>query len=136
MQENYSSQQDIKSLSEKLTLSGRDYELLNKESTACVNIRFIGAFNNRHVVWNAKIQTLKNKFNARLQSLAAGTEEHQLRQSIDISQNNDHYAINIALNLQQIDEAAIKRTIIMIRKYKRLHSGCHEYGETITFKTD
>jgi len=134
MHDKYSSQQNIKALSEKLTAGRRDYELVNRESDACVNICFIGSFNNRQVIWNAKIQTLKNKFSKSLPDLEAGVDEHPLRQSIDISENNEHYAINVALNLRQIDEAAIKRTIIMVRKYKRLHSGCHEYGEAVMFK--
>jgi len=134
MQENYSPQHDVKALSEKLTACRQDYELINRESGTCVNICFIGIFNNRQVVWNANIQTLKNKIRESLFNLTTDLDDISIRQSIEVSENNDHYAINVALNLKQIDEAAIKRTIIMVRKYKRLYSGYYEYGEAITFK--
>jgi hypothetical protein len=136
MQENHSSQQAVKALAEKLMEVGCDFELLNRESDACISIRFVGPFNNRQVIWNATIRTLQDKFSEATAAPTTGFAKKCFKQSINISENNEYYAIEIALNLRQIDEAAIKRTIIMIRKYKRLHIGCHEYGEAVTFKTD
>ena len=136
MQENHSYQQAVKALSEKLKVDKSDFELINRESDVCVSIRFIGSFNNRQVIWNAKIHTLQNKFRESIAAAEPGSTEQTLRQSIDISKENEDYGIEVALNLREINEAVIKRTIIMIRKYKRLHSGCHEYGESVMFKTD
>lgn len=77
----------------------------------------------------------QNKFSeASLNLGGSHLSEMSIRQSIEVSENNNSYAVNIALNLKKIDEAAIERTIIMVRKYKFLHFGCHEYGETVTFK--
>lgn len=41
---------------------------------------------------------------------------------------DDIYQLEVGLNVKQIDKAVIERTIIMIRQYRRLQSGCHEYG--------
>jgi len=39
----------------------------------------------------------------------------------------------VVLDIPRIDEPAILRTIIMIRNYKRLYPGRHEFGEPRTF---
>ena len=101
-----------------------------------VRIRFTGLFHNTQVIWNANIYTLQNRFRHGAQSSTYVINELPIKQCIDICENTDSYDIDIALNLSQIDQATIKRTIIMVRKYKRLHLGRHEYGETITFKPD
>ncbi|MCK7581424.1 MAG: hypothetical protein MZV65_41195 [Chromatiales bacterium] len=41
--------------------------------------------------------------------------------------------LDVALDIPQIDEPTILRTIIMIRNYKRLHPGRHEFGEPRAF---
>lgn len=123
-------------LLEKLKGTGQDYELLERISDESVAIRFVGRFNDMQVVWDARITTLQYKCRETQSDVAHIGEPCRLRQSIDICENSDGYNIDIALNLARIDEAAIKRTIIMIRKYKRLHIGHHEYGEAITLKPD
>lgn len=120
-------------LSKKPVIDGLEYELVKRISKDCVYIRFTGPFNNSQVLWDAKIHTLEDKSKHRLK---AGIGQCSLKQSINISENNNSYNIDIALNLKEIDEAAIKRTIIMIRKYKRLHLGYYEYGEAFTFNLD
>jgi len=120
-------QQAAKNLVEKLIRSGQAYELVERISSARVLIRFTGPFHHEPVVWQADIRTLRDKFGG----IQSGHEQHDFRQSIEIFENNESYSINIALNLNEIDEAAIKRTIIMVRKYKRLHLGYHEYGEAV-----
>jgi hypothetical protein len=39
-------------------------------------------------------------------------------------------ALTVGLNLTAIDEPTIKKTLIMIRNFKRLKLGRHEWGET------
>jgi len=133
MQENNRFTQAAKTLSERLIIDGLEYELVKRISDDCVYIRFTGPFNDAQVVWNAKIQTLQAKFRHHKNDVEAGIDQTSFKQSIDISEKDNSYNIDIALNLKEIDEAAIKRTIIMIRKYKRLHPGHHEYGEAMTF---
>ena len=42
------------------------------------------------------------------------------------------YSLNVGLDLKTIDEAVIKKTIIMIRNYKRLRIGRIEFGSMHT----
>ena len=41
-------------------------------------------------------------------------------------------ALTVGLNLAVIDEPAIRKTLIMVRNYKRLGFGRHEWGEVPT----
>lgn len=86
-----------------------------------LSLQFIGPFNGQPVVWNARLYTMQ----AYAESHPVGDDPLQV---IDIRQENGGYLIDIALNISQIDQAAVERTIIMVRKYKRLRLGRHEYG--------
>ena len=44
--------------------------------------------------------------------------------------------ITIGLNVPKLDAAVIEKTTIMIRNYKRLQTGRHEYGERFEFVLD
>ena len=136
MVENKSIENEINIFLASLAKNNREYELVERESDFCVRIRFPGLLMGKQVVWNAKIQTLQDKLRRNLKQINASVEAHSLKQSIKISETDQGYSIEIALNLTQIDVAAIKRTIIMIRKYKRLHPGLHEFGEAIMYKPD
>ncbi len=86
-----------------------------------IELLFTGDFEGREVVWNARIMTLQEY--ARHHKVASDP-----LQFIDIRQQQGKFFIEIGLNIEQIDQAAVERTIIMIRKYKRLRPGRHEYG--------
>ena len=113
-----------------------DFELLERISDACVMISFTGRFEQRSVVSKAKIFTLNYQANNIRATFGKTRHNDKLKQSINIIEKSDALNIYIALNLPQIDVPAIKRTIIMIRKYKRLHLGRHEFGEAITVGYD
>ncbi|VAW69537.1 hypothetical protein MNBD_GAMMA10-2566 [hydrothermal vent metagenome] len=84
-------------------------------------LQFEGCLQGNPVVWNACILTLE-----------AYAAEHAVavdpQQSIEIEVVQGVHWLKVALNVAQIDRAVIERTIIMIRKYKRLRAGRHEYG--------
>jgi len=86
-----------------------------------VYVTFSGNFDGSRVVWNACVRTI-NDF----------ARHHEItddpRQYIDISRDGDVYYLEVGLNVAIIDKATIQRTIIMIRNYKRLSLGRHEYG--------
>lgn len=86
-----------------------------------VYIQFEGKLDGKSVVWNACIRTIEEY------ALSHEVSEDP-RQFIDISIENDVYKLEIGLNIELIDAATIERTIIMIRNYKRLQPGRHEYG--------
>lgn len=136
MAEKNSIEQQVNKFSTSLAEKDMQYELVERQSDCCVKIRFPGVYNGVEVIWNARIQTLQDKLRSNQKDKSSDKEACSLHQSIMISETVQGYSIDIALNLKEIDVAAIKRTIIMIRKYKRLHPGLHEYGEAITYKPD
>ena len=104
-----------------------DYLHMTPPQDTCVQIRFIGTFAGQPVIWDAKIMTLAHPGAATVgDSQAPG--RHQF---IDIDTDGDDIrGIRIGLSLGRIDAPAILKTIIMIRKYKRLHTGYHVFNVT------
>jgi len=86
-----------------------------------VYLEFEGVLDNKPVLWHACIRTMQEYANHHSVS-------SDPRQFINIGVLNDVYKLEVGLNIDQIDQSAVERTIIMIRKYKRLCSGRHEYG--------
>ena len=112
----------------------RDYLLVNRVSPQRVHIKFIGHFQEQQLVWNATIRTMYDYYETELkQSSDDGVE---LRQFIDIEKRSDGCSIGLVLNLDKVDEAGIKKSIIMVRNYKRLSLGRHEYGEVQYYNND
>lgn len=108
----------------------REYTHVEPPRDDRVHIRFTGPFQGRQVIWDASITTLEREYRIRSSSrqpqVATG-----LRQFIDVSPDGGNTRVlRIGLNVEQIDDTVIRKAIIMIRQYKRLHEGRHEYGET------
>ncbi len=122
-------EQAAQALDDSLRVTGKDYQVLDMISPAQCRIKFTGLFDKHHVVWEACIRTMQDYANDIKQVI--GAPQVSLRQFIEIEQGEGCYRALIVLKLKEIDAAAIGRTIIMIRKYKRLHLGRHEYGETV-----
>ena len=102
----------------------RDYRLIGTPHDDHVHIRFTGPFRGRQVTWDARIVTLAHAARSRPASSTA-----ELRQFIEVGRDNGGTRqLRIGLNVDRIDEPAILKTIIMIRQYKRLQEGRHEYG--------
>ncbi len=112
---------DVQELQRQLVESHGDYLLLGTLPASRVRLVFAGSFKGEAVVWNASIETIE-----------AYAQRHRVdddpQQFIDIRRENDAYWIHIGLNVQQIDQAVIERSMIMVRNYKRLSEGRHEYG--------
>lgn len=104
--------------------AGRDYRLIGTPHDDQVHIRFTGPFQGRQVTWDARIVTLAHAARSRPANSTA-----ELRQFIEVGRDNDGTRqLRIGLNVDHIDEPAILKTIIMIRQYRRLQEGRHEYG--------
>lgn len=117
----------VNALQIQLKKLGRDYLLVERLSDQNVDIQFVGAFQGCQVVWNATIRTIDDYYHAELKQSA--DDKVELRQFIEIEKREDSYRICLVLNLDKIDNSAIQKSIIMIRQYKRLSPGRHEYGE-------
>jgi len=111
----------VDELENELCVQGQSFLVSGKLPAAKVYVQFTGNFAGKAIVWNACIYTI-NEY----------AKRHEVaddpKQVIDIQLEKECYLIDIALNIEHINKAAIERTIIMIRKYKRLRIGRHEYG--------
>lgn len=108
-----------------------DYQLIQRDSPQSVHVRFSGMFQQRPVTWDAHICTLA--------CIADSLERPlSLKKFIHIPEaplsRHTPCAVIIGLPLPAINEAAIIASIIMVRQYKNLSTGKHEYGEPINFE--
>ena len=102
-----------------------DFLHVEQPRNSCARIRFIGVFDRQAVIWNATVMTLEH-YN---QCAARRGEAGSRQQFIDIGERQgDLPTIDVGLELERIDTQVLHKTIIMIRKYKRLHTGRHEFG--------
>ena len=84
---------------------------------------FTGPFLQRQVSWHCELITLKQH--------ARDTGQAQQQQFLEVipTSEADEYDIRIGLMLDRIDQAAIHKTVIMVRQYRSLAVGVHYYGE-------
>ena len=123
--------QTAKSLEQQLHHAGETYQLIESDSESRCRVQFVGQFNQQSVVWDVTIRTLQDYIEEFGQT--GNVHGQVFRQFIEIEPSDSCFRAQVVLKLDRIDHAAIGRTIIMFRKYKRLHLGRHEYGEPVTF---
>jgi len=93
-------------------------------------LRFVGPFEGRDVVWCCEFMTLVAELNRLAQEISPAPES--LRNFIEIGDpESGGVPIRVGLALPRIDSAAIDKMILMIRLYKNLRRGRHEYGEAV-----
>jgi len=104
---------------------GIQFTLLAAPEPGQASFTFTGNFRNQEIVWHATLQTLTH-YHAGQPASAHPVERSAFLEIGEASAGGR--AIRVALDIPRIDEAAILRTIIMIRQYKRLKPGRHEFG--------
>lgn len=112
---------NVNEFREILERNKQRYLLASDLPATKVYLQVEGKFNAEDVVWNMCIRTIAEYSH----SFEVSDDPKQF---IDIKLIKDIYQIEIGLNISEIDRSTIERTIIMIRKYKRLRLGRHEYG--------
>ncbi len=119
---------DVQRFSDYLADIGQPYLLLDAPGGQQVRVRFTGRFQGSAVVWDCRFMTL----DAAAQSDRTGLENDPAVAGpcfIEIGQAGDHgIPLRVGLDLAVIDIPAIRKMIVMIRNYKRLHEGRHEFG--------
>lgn len=99
----------------QLEKAGTDYLMLEPSQTDRAHFCFTGFFQDREIVWDAELMPLKNT--------------NQSRQSVQVGEEVDsEIPLKIILDLPCITEPDILKSIIMIRNYKRLRAGRHEWS--------
>jgi len=98
------------------------YTLIEQVNTQYAHLKFEGPFQGKTVTWDTHFYTFdgyssKNK------------ETNITKQFINIKENNaDTMELTLALNISEINTPNIHKMMIMIRQYKNLAIGRHEYG--------
>jgi len=112
---------------------GQSY--LNLESSdSHTTIQFTGPFHGALIIWYARIQTLEHTAASFFQQYPDKREIH-LRPYIQIGNTNSYGRhLTVALPVPRIDATTIQKTLIMIRKYKLLREGKHEFGKSCAFR--
>ncbi len=113
---------------QQLASHRQKFELLSPLGESCCHIRFTGPFQGKLVLWDAYLQTLSYYVRNQPSPLESA------RQFIEVDDVSElGRLIRIGLNVSIIDEPVILKSLIMIRQYKRLAPGRHEYGEVLRF---
>jgi len=118
---------DVTRFSRHLQDRGADYLIVGRPGAERVHVRFCGPFQGRPVVWDCEFLALAAA-SAQRQNSATGAAP-TLRNFIDVGAAGEQgVRLRVGLGLTRIDTPAIEKMIIMIRNYKRLRPGRHEYG--------
>jgi len=109
---------------------GIPFSLLAPPDAGQARFTFTGRFQNQDIVWDATLFTLA-RYHTEQPKSAHPTVRTAFMEIGD--ETACGRAIRVALDIPHIDDAAMLRTIIMIRHYKRLRPGRHEFGEPRAF---
>ncbi len=99
-----------------------EVQLLDTPGAEILRLKFSGPFEGREVHWNATLHTPE--------AWAHAFDESRPTQNIiEIRESDgDNLALNICLKVKSIDRPTIRKTVMMIRQYRHLARGRHQYG--------
>ena len=99
------------------------YTLIEQVNTQYAHIRFEGPFQGKTVTWDTHFFTLDGY------SSEKNDDINLTKQFINIKQCNvDTMELTLALKISEINTPNIHKMMIMIKQYKNLTIGRHEYG--------
>ena len=99
------------------------YTLIKKFNKQHYHITFKSQFQGENITWNTHFFTLTNYKEEK------NIRDSNLKQFIDIKPIEPNtMQLTIALNIKEVDEPNIQKMMIMIKQYKNLSIGRHEYG--------
>lgn len=99
------------------------YTLIEQVNTQYAHIKFEGTFQGNTVTWDTHFFTLNGY------SAVKKTGQNITQQFINIKESNtDTMELTLALNISKINNPNIQKMMIMIKQYKKLALGRHEYG--------
>lgn len=97
-------------------------QLLDPPGGDRLRLRFNGPFEGDEVTWDATFFTLHHWRRVHPQ-------ETTQQNFIDIGEEGGNgIALVVVLNVPQIDLPTVRKTMMMVRQYKRLSRGRHYYG--------
>lgn len=120
--------QNVDKFKSRLEKQGGDFICDTCLPDASVSVLFQGSFQGKTVLWNMALATLAYYREAPILGFHNAENGIYPCPFIEISEGGDgEYLIRVGLDLAIIDEPAIKKTIIMIRNYRRLVIGKIEF---------
>lgn len=101
------------------------FECLSTLPDSWARVRFTGRFQGRDVRWDMQLHALRSPSRER------GTDGAR-RAFIDIAPGEgDVLQLEVGLDVPVIDLPTIRKAVLMIRNYRRLRVGRHEWGEPV-----
>ena len=118
----------------RYTLARKEqYHALEPLGGQTTRIRFSGPFQGRTILWDTRLMTLRHYYG----TLTGRERREGVRQFINVGTVCSVTGfVTVALNVPRIDEPAVLKTLTMLRLWKRLAAGQHEYGEAHYFGAD
>jgi hypothetical protein len=114
------------------------FEEVGAREPECAHIRFTGRFQGIEVVWDATVLTL-GRWSRQIDQ-APGTDSGGARRPLraflhvgHVTRPNAIVPIAVALPVTTVDDPTLFKTIIMVRRYKGLRAGRHEYGPSYSW---
>lgn len=105
------------------------YTLIKQLNSQHAHFHFEGLFNNQKVNWDTQLLTLSEYIK---QNKIKNTT---LKQFIEVEPpQSKSVKLTVVLNVTIINTPTINKTMIMIKQYKNLMVGRHEFGEIHTLK--
>ena len=99
------------------------YTLIEQVNTQYAHIKFEGPFQGKTVTWDTHFFTLDGY------SSENDDKQNVTKQFINIKKSDaDSMELTLALNISEINTPNIHKMMIMIKQYKNLAIGRHEYG--------
>lgn len=88
-------------------------EILGQPGGQSLHLRFGGGFEGRRVTWDARLEALGSQGGCNF---------------IEVGDDGERgIPLHIGLRVTRIDEPTVRKAVIMIRRYKRLRRGRHEW---------
>jgi len=99
------------------------YTLIHQFNAQHAHIKFAGSFNGEIVTWDTDFYTLEGFLEEE------NIKDTNLKQFIDIRPLQPGVMkLTIVLKINKVNEPSIQKMMIMIKQYRNLSLGRHEYG--------
>jgi hypothetical protein len=114
-----------------------DYSCRTALPAAKAEVAFAGPFAGREIRWRMTLYTLPAYYAEHASAAQRAAGVLQVRPFIQVQpETNGERALTVALPLAAIDEPAVRKAVIMIRQYRRLREGRHEYGAALSLNVE
>ena len=99
------------------------YTLIEQVNTQYAHLKFEGPFRGKTVTWDTHFYTFDGYSSNNTEAAKITKQFINIKES-----NNDTMELTLALNISEINTPNIHKMMIMIRQYKNLAIGRHDYG--------